>query len=148
MIEALTGFFEMYGKTILVGVVACICVGCLVEIFKQSLFSKMEKKYKDDEARLAKIKTIKAGCAFALAAILVAFFLACIWKSDLPNIGGVATLPIWYTAMYLLQMVCDIKGVKAVFAKILGNVVKSTEPAEEKPKKKKMKKVVTWTEVD
>lgn len=147
MIEALTGFFEMYGKTILVGVVACICVGCLVEIFKQSLFSKMEKKYADDEARLTKVKTIKAGCAFALAAILVAFFLACIWKSDFPNIGGVATLPIWYTAMYLLQMVCDIKGVKAVFAKILGNVVKSTEP-EEKPKKKKMKKVVTWTEVD
>jgi len=145
MIEALTGFFATYGVTILVAVVACICVGCLVEIFKQSLFSKMEKKHEGDADKIAKVKTVKAGTAYALAAFLTAFFLACLWKSDLPKIGSVATLPIWYTAMFLLQMICDIKGVKAVFGRILGNVVKSTE---EKPKKKKMKKVVTWTEVD
>ena len=71
-----------------------------------------------------------------------------IWKSELPNIGGVATLPIWYTAMFLLQMLCDLKGVKAVFARVLGNVIKTTEPQPEKPKKKKMKKQVTWVEVD
>ena len=149
MIEAIKTFFDVYGLTILIGVVSCICIGCLVELFKQSLFTKLEKKYElEDSGKLARIKTIKAGCAFALAALLTAFFLSCIWKSDLPKIGGAAALPIWYTAMYLLQMICDIKGVKAVLSKILGNVVKSTEPAAEKPKKKKMKKQVTWVEVE
>lgn len=148
MLETIKSFFETYGFTILTGVIACVCTGCLVEIFKQSLFSKMEEKYKDNPDKLAKLKTVKAGCALALAAVLTAFFLGCIWKSELPNIGGVATLPIWYTAMFLLQMLCDLKGVKAVFARVLGNVIKTTEPQPEKPKKKKMKKQVTWVEVD
>ena len=147
MIEALKSFFTVYGMTILTAVVSCICIGCLVELFKQSLFSKMEKRYEDDAGKLSKIKTVKAACAFALAALLTAFFLNCIWKSELPNIGGAAALPIWYTAMYLLQMLCDIHGVKTVLAKILGNVVKATEP-ETKPKKKKMKKEIRWVEVE
>ena len=50
--------------------------------------------------------------------------------------------------LFLLQMLCDLKGVKAVFARVLGNVIKTTEPQPEKPKKKKMKKQVTWVEVD
>ena len=145
MLNALESFFSTYGLTIGVGVIACVCIGCLVEIFKQSLFSRMEEKYKDDPDKLAKIKTIKAGCAYALAALLTAFFLGCIWKSSLPNIGSAATLPIWYTAMFLLQMLCDLKGVKKIIARILGNLVKTTEP--QNPKKK-MKKQVTWVEVE
>lgn len=148
MIEAIKTFFEVYGMTILTAVVSCICIGCLVELFKQSLFTKLEQRYADDEGKLAKLKTVKAGCAFALAAVLTAFFLSCIWKSGLPRIGGAAALPIWYTAMYLLQMLCDLKGVKTVLSRILGNVIKSTEPQAEKPKKKKMKKQVTWVEVE
>ena len=148
MIEALKSFFEVYGLTILTAVVSCICIGCLVEIFKQSLFTKLEEKYKDNPDKLAKVKTVKSACAFALAALLTAFFLGCIWKSSLPNIGSEATLPIWYTACFLLQMLCDLKGVKTVLTKILGNVVKSTEPGTDKPKKKKMKKQVTWVEVE
>lgn len=148
MLETIATFFETYGVTILVAVVSCVCVGCLVEIFKQSLFSKMEAKLVDNPDKLAKVKTVKAGCAFALAAVLTAFFLGCVWKSELPNIGGAATLPIWYTAMFLLQMLCDLKGVKAILSRVLGNVVKTTEPVAEKPKKKKMKKQVTWVEVD
>lgn len=144
MIEAIKTFLEVYGVTILTAVVSCICVGCLVEIFKQSLFTKMEGKYKDNPDKFAKIKTIKAGCAFALAALVTALFLACIWKSDLPKIGNAAALPIWYTAMFLLQLLVDIKGVKSVLARILGNIVKTTEL----PKKKKMKKQVTWVEVE
>ena len=148
ILEAIGSFFEVYGLTILVACVTCICIGCLVELFKQSLFSKLEKRYAADESKLAKLKTVKAGCAFALAALLTAFFLRCIWKSSLPNIGNEALLPIWFTTMYLLQMLCDIKGVKAVFEKILGNVIQTTEPQVEKPKKKKMKKQVTWVEVE
>lgn len=143
MIEAIKSFFETYGTTILVAVISCVCIGCLVELFKQSLFSKLEKKHEGDPDKLAKLKTIKAGCAFALAALLTAFFLLCIWKSDLPNIGSSAVLPIWYTAMFLLQMLIDLKSVKAVLGRILGNIVKSTEP---KPKKEKIhrEKVVSY----
>jgi len=141
MIEALKSFFETYWVTLVVGVVACVCVGCLVELFKQSLFCKLEEKYKDDANKLAKAKTAKAGTAFALAALLTAFFLACIWKSDLPNIGSSAVLPIWYTAMFLFQMLVDIKGVKSILGKVLGNVVKSTEPKEEKPEKERKPKL-------
>lgn len=137
MIEAIKSFFETYGTTILVAVISCVCIGCLVELFKQSLFSKLEKKYESDPDKLAKLKTIKAGCAFALAALLTAFFLLCIWKSDLPNIGSSAVLPIWYTAMFLLQMLVDLKSVKTILGRILGNIVKTTEP---KPKKEKLKK--------
>lgn len=148
ILEAIGSFFEVYGVTILVACVTCICIGCLVELFKQSLFNKLEKRYAADEGKLAKVKTVKAGCAFALAALLTAFFLRCIWKSSLPNIGNEALLPIWFTVMYLLQLFCDIKSIKALFNRILGNVIPSTEPKAEKPKKKKMKKQVTWVEVE
>ena len=137
MTEVIKSFFETYGTTILVAVISCVCIGCLVELFKQSLFSKLEKKHEGDPDKLAKLKTIKAGCAFALAALLTAFFLLCIWKSDLPNIGSSAVLPIWYTAMFLLQMLIDLKSVKTILGRILGNIVKTTEP---KPKKEKLKK--------
>ena len=148
ILDAIGSFFEVYGFTLLVACVTCICTGCLVELFKQALFTKMEKRYEADENKLAKLKTIKGGCSFALAALLTAFFLGCIWKSSLPNIGNEALLPIWFTAMYLLQMLCDLKGVKSVLARILDNVVKPTEEKKEKPKKKKMKKQVTWVEVE
>ena len=147
MIEAIGAFFNEYGLTILIGVISCICVGCLVEIFKQSVFSKLEEKYKDDPDKLTKIKTIKAGCAFALAAILTGFFLLCIWKSGLPRIGGIYAMPIWFTAMYLLQMLVDIKGIKGIIKRILDNVIKSTTEKPEE-KKKKLKKVVNWVEVE
>ena len=143
--ETIGKFFETYCLTLVAAIVACVCVGCLVEIFKQSLFTKMEEKYKDNPDKLTKIKTIKAACSFALAAVLTAFFLACIWKSKLPNIGDYAVLPIWFTAMYLLQMLVDLKAVKNIISRILGNFIKSTEPKEPK---KKMKKKVTWVEVD
>jgi len=139
MWESIETFFGTYGPTIAVFILASVCAGCLVEIFKQSLFAKMEEKYKDNPEKLAKIKTIKAGCAFALAAVLVGFFLGCIWKSSLPKLGNAALLPIYYTAMYLLQMLCDLKGVKNIIARILGNLVE--------PKKKK-KKVTSWVEVE
>lgn len=143
-------FVETYGFTVLVFAVSCIAVGCLVELFKIALFTKMEEKYKDNPDKLAKLKTIKAGCAFALAALLCAFFLACIYKDEnLPTIGGVASTPIWFAAMFILQMLCDLKGLKNIFGRIFGKIeAKVLEEKPEKPKKKKMKKQITWVEVD
>ena len=140
MIEAFNSFCDVYWKTIVVFVVSAACIGCLVELYKQSLFAKIEDKYKDDKDKLAKVKTLKGGTAFALAALLTAFFLACIWKSELPKIGNAAILPVWYTALFVLQMFIDIKGVKNLLGRVLGNVVKSTEPKEPKEEKPKLKK--------
>lgn len=150
MSEALNVFFNTYWITIVVFVISGICVGCLVEVYKQSLFTSLEAKYKGDPddpnkpgnpEKLAKIKTIKGGTAFAVAVLLVAFFMACIWKSNLPKIGNAALLPIWYTCMFLIQLVSDLKSTKNLISRLLGNFI-----PELKPKKQKMKKV--WVPVD
>lgn len=145
-------FIETYWLTCIVFAVSCIAVGCLVEVFKIALFTKMEEKYKDNPDKLAKLKTIKAGCAFALAALLCVFFLACIYKDEaLPKIGGVASTPIWYAAMFVLQMLCDLKGLKAFLGKIFGKVVETPKVEKEpkaKKKKVKMKKQITWVPVE
>ena len=112
----------------------------------------LEEKYKDNPDKLAKLKTVKAGCAFALAALLCAFFLACIYKDDaLPKIGGIAVTPIWFAAMFILQMLCDLKGLKTILGKIFGRIVetpKVKEEAKPKKKKKKYKKEVKWIAID
>jgi len=150
--SAFLAFIETYWLTIVVFAVACIAVGCLVEVFKISLFTKMEEKYKDNPDKLAKLKTVKAGCAFALAALLCAFFLACIYKDDgLPKIGGIASTPIWFAAMFILQMLCDLKGLKTVLGKIFGKIAeapKVQDEAKPKKKKKKYKKEVKWIAID
>lgn len=150
MIESINSFFNAYWVTLVVGLVACVCVSCLVELFKQSVFTKIEEKYEGNNEKLAKVKTIKASSAFAVAGLLTAFFLACIWKSSLPNIGDWAVLPVWFTAMYLLQMVFDIKGIKFILARILGNIVKATEPPKRKnePPKYTKKKVTSYVYYD
>lgn len=150
MSEALNVFFNTYWITIVVFVISGICAGCLVEVYKQSIFTSLEAKYKGDpndlskpcnQEKLAKIKTIKGGTAFAVAVLLVAFFLTCIWKSNLPKIGNAALLPIWYTCMFLIQLVSDLKSTKNLISRLLGNFI-----PELKTKKKKMKKV--WVPVD
>lgn len=145
-------FFETYGVTIFVFVVACISIGCLVEVFKIAIFTKMEEKYKNNPDKLAKIKTLKAGCSFALAAVLCAFFLACIYKDpNLPNIGGIACTPIWFAALFILQMLCDLKGLKSVLNKLFGKITDAMSKKEEekkKAKKPKMRKEVRWVPVE
>ena len=151
ILNVLKTFIETYWLTIVVYAVACIAVGCLVEAFKISLFTKIEEKYKDNPDKIAKLKTIKAGCAFALAALLCAFFLVCIYKDEsLPKIGGIASTPIWYAAMFILQMLCDLKGLKTVMGKLFGKIVEPKAEKVEKPKKKKikMKKQITWIPVE
>lgn len=148
ILETIKGFANTYGITILTFTVASICVGCLVELFKIAVFTRIESKCKSDEDRLAKVKTVKSTSAFAVALVLTATFLTCIYKSDLPTIGGFAAQPIWFTAMFLLQMLCDIKGLKDFLRRVVNGVV--PEKTETKPKKKrvKMKKVVNWVKVE
>lgn len=141
--EFLNQFLTVYGMTVLVFCLSAICVGVLVELFKQSVFAKIEKKYKEEAKDVSKLKTIKGISACFLAVILVIFFLACIYASELPTIGGRAAQPIWFTVMYLLQLFVDIKGLKQILGKMLGNI-----EAVAKPKKKKQKKVVTYVDVD
>ncbi len=141
--EILRNFSQVYGLTVLVFCLSAICVGVLVELFKQSVFTKLEKKYEEENKDASKLKTAKGISACFLAVILVIFFLACIYKSGLPVIGGLAVTPIWFTVMYLLQLFVDIKGLKTILGKMLGNIVVAPK---EKPKKKK--KVVTYVDVD
>ncbi len=143
ILDVIVAFFETYGLTLAIGLVACICVGLLVEIFKKSAFTAIEKKVEADEKKKANVATIKATSALVLAGILTAFFLACIWKSDLPKLGNGAVLPIHFTVMYLLQMLFDLKTLKGIVDRILNKFEK--EPKVKEPKKK-MKKVVTWVE--
>lgn len=141
--EILREFTSVYGLTVLVFCFSAICVGVLVELFKQSVFAKIEKKYEDEGKDSSKLKTIKGISACFLAVILVAFFLACILASNLPTIGDKAVVPIWFTVMYLLQLFVDIKGLKNIIGKLLGNIAVAA-----KPKTKKKKKVVTYVDVD
>lgn len=136
-------FLETYGLTVLVFCLSAVCVGLLVELLKQSAFAKLEKKYESEGKDAAKLKTIKGLVSFAAAFILVAFFMACIQKSELPKIGNSAIIPIWFTVMYLLQLFVDIKGLKTLVGKVLGNIV-----PQPKPVKKKVKKVVSYVDVD
>ena len=139
--DLLGAFVEKYGLTLGIGLAACICVGILVEIFKKSAFTALEKKVEADEKKKANVAAIKAVSSLVLAGILTAFFLGCIWKSDLPKLGNGAVLPIHFTVMYLLQMVFDLKSLKGIVDRILNSFEKA--PKEKKPK---MKKVVTWVE--
>lgn len=139
--EILRSFTSIYGLTVLVFCLSAICVGVLVELFKQSVFAKVEQKYETEGKDAAKLKTIKGVSACFLAVLLVGFFLACIYASDLPTIGGRASVPIWFTVMYLLQLFVDIKGLKKILGTMLGNIV-----APEKPKRVKRKKVVTYVD--
>jgi len=143
LMDVVVAFFETYGKTLAVGLVACICVGILVELFKKGAFTSLENKFKDNEEKLATLGTVKATSALVLAGILTAFFLGCIWKSDLPKLGNGAVLPIHFTVMYLLQLIFDLKTLKGIVDRILNKIEKKDEA---KPAKKKMKKVVTWVE--
>lgn len=139
--DLLGAFVEKYGLTLGIGLAACICVGILVEIFKKSAFTALEKKVEADEKKKANVAAIKAVSSLVLAGILTAFFLGCIWKSDLPKLGNGAVLPIHFTVMYLTQLVIDLKTLKSIVDRILNSFEKS--PKEKKPK---MKKVVTWVE--
>ena len=141
--EIVRAFTSVYGLTVLVFCLSAICIGVLVELFKQSVFAKIEKKYEAEGKDASKLKTVKGISACFLAVILTIFFLACIHKSGLPTIGGVAVTPIWFTVMYLLQLFVDIKGLKTILGKLLGNIV-----AAPKGKKPKKKKVVTYVDVD
>jgi len=141
--EYVNSFLETYGLTVLVFCLSAVCVGLLVELLKQSAFSKLEKKFETEGKDASKLKTIKSVVAFASAFILVAFFMACIYKSSLPKIGNEAIIPIWFTLMYLLQLFIDIKGVKTFVGKLLGNITSQPKPA-----KKKVKKVVSYVDVD
>ncbi len=141
--EIVREFTSVYGLTVLVFCLSAICVGVLVELFKQSVFTKLEEKYKEENKDASKLKTVKGMAASFLAVILVGFFLACIYASELPTIGGKAVVPIWFTIMYLLQLFVDIKALKNFLGKLLGNI--ATAP-KDKPKKKK--KVVTYVDVD
>ena len=139
--DLLGAFVEKYGLTLGIGLAACICVGILVEIFKKSAFTALEKKVEADEKKKANVAAIKAVSSLVLAGILTAFFLGCIWKSDLPKLGNGAVLPIHFTVMYLTQLVIDLKTLKSIVDRILNSFEKA--PKEKKPK---MKKVVTWVE--
>lgn len=139
--DLLGAFVEKYGLTLGIGLAACICVGILVEIFKKSAFTALEKKVEADEKKKANVAAIKAVSSLVLAGILTAFFLGCIWKSDLPKLGNGAVLPIHFTVMYLTQLVIDLKTLKSIVDRILNVFEKA--PKEKKPK---MKKVVTWVE--
>lgn len=141
--EFLNQFLTVYGMTVLVFCLSAICVGVLVELFKQSVFAKIEKKYEADGKDTSKLKTFKGASACFLAVALTAIFLGCIYASELPTIGGAGVVPVWFTVMYLLQLFVDIKGLKQILGKMLGNI---TEAA--KPKAKKKKKVVTYVDVD
>ena len=140
--DYLNRFAETYGLTVLVFCLSAVCIGVIVELFKQTAFAKLEKKYEDEGKDASRLKTSKSVMAFAIAASLVAFFLASIYRSTLPTIGGVAVVPIWYTVMFLLQLFVDIKGVKTFIGRILGNV--AAPPRKEKPVRRKVIRKIVY----
>lgn len=141
VVEYINSFVETYGLTILMFCLSAIGTGVLVELFKQSAFSKLEKKYEEDGRDASKLKTVKSVMAFFVAFGLVLICLACIYESDLPTIGGTYCVPIWFMVMFLLQLFIDIKGVKTFVGRLLGNIA-ATPKAPKPPKKKIVRKVV------
>ncbi len=142
-IESMKAFFVMYWVTILVSILSSVCCAAIVDLYKKGVFTKLEEQYKNDEAKLTKVKVVKSASSMVLAGAITILFLACIHKSSLPCIGDLALMPIWATALYLLQLYIGMRGIKTVMEKILGTFI-----AQPKEKKKKMKKVVTYVEAD
>lgn len=143
LLESLKAFFIEYWVTILVSILSSVCCAAIVDLYKKGVFTKLEEHYKDNESKLTIVKVVKSTTSIALASILTTGFLFCIHKSSLPCIGDEALMPIWATAMYLLQLYIGMRGVKTVMEKVLGTFV-----AQPKEKKKKMKKVVTYVEAN
>ena len=142
-VESLKAFFVEYWVTILVSILSSVCCAAIVDLYKKGVFSKLEETYKADEPKLAKIKVIKSASSMVLAGLITFGYLACIHKSSIPCIGDFALMPIWFTALYLLQLYIGMRGIKTIMEKVLGTFV-----AQPKEKKKKMKKVVTYVEAD
>lgn len=140
--DYVNGFAETYGLTVLVFCLSAVCIGVIVELFKQTAFAKLEKRYEDEGKDASKLKTFKSVASFLIAAALVALFLASIHNSTLPTIGGIAVVPIWYTVMFLLQLFVDIKGVKSFIGRVLGNI--AAPPKMEKPAKRKVIRKVVY----
>ena len=143
LLETLKAFFVEYWVTILVSILSSVCCAAIVDLYKKGVFSKLEEHYKADEAKLAKIKVVKSASAMFLAGIITFGYLSCIHKSSLPCIGDMAIMPIWFTALYLLQLYIGMRGIKTIMEKVLGTFV-----AQPKEKKKKMKKIVTYVDAD
>lgn len=146
IVDYLNRFVETYGLTILVFCLSAVCIGVIVELFKQTAFAKLEKKFDEDGKDSSKLKTFKSVASLLVAAALSALFLWSIYGSDLPTIGGTAVTPIWYTVMLLLQLFVDIKGVKTFIGRVLGNIA-APEKAE-KPAKRKLTKKVVYEDED
>lgn len=144
--DYVNGFAETYGLTVLVFCLSAVCIGVIVELFKQTAFAKLEKKYEKDGKDASRLKTFKSVASFLIAATLVALFLSSIYRSTLPTIGGIAVVPIWYTAMFLLQLFVDIKGVKTFIGRILGNIATPSKP--EKPARRKVIRKVVYEDED
>ena len=143
LLETLKAFFVEYWVTILVAILSSVCCAAIVDLYKKGVFTKLEEQFKNDEAKLAKIKVVKSASSMVLAGLITFGYLACIHKSNIPCIGDFALMPIWYTALYLLQLYIGMRGIKTIMEKVLGTFV-----AQPKEKKKKMKKVVTYVEAD
>lgn len=143
LLEVVKAFFVEYWVTILVAILSSFCCAAIVDLYKKGVFTKLEEHYKADEGKLAKVKVIKSATSMILAGIITITFLHCLHKSSLPCIGDEALMPIWITALYLLQLYIGMRGIKTVMDKVLGTFV-----AQPKEKKKKMKKVVTYVEAN
>ncbi len=143
LLEVIKAFFVEYWVTILVAILSSFCCAAIVDLYKKGVFTKLEEHYQANESKLAKIKVIKSASSMVLAGIITGVFLYCLHKSSLPCIGDEALMPIWVTALYLLQLYFGMRGIKTVMEKVLGTFV-----AQPKEKKKKMKKVVTYVEAN
>jgi len=94
-------------------IVISILTGALVE-FSKKAWKPLEEKYRDDEIKIAKLKVIKGWVSQIIGAVLVLAFLACMNKSTIGILGGIALFPLWFALDFFLQFLVSCHGLKVI----------------------------------
>lgn len=111
MMEAFRKVFDMYAVTLVMFLLVGAGIGSLLEIFKASVFSALEKRHVDNERALTRIKTLKSIFCMILALILTGWFLNCLMDALVfPGINPRALYPAYFLLLYIWQLFVDLKG--------------------------------------
>ena len=131
ILTGVKGFFEQYGGSFAMMVLAGFIIACIVELGVKSAFRWLgeklgEQKYLDI-ARIAVIFLVTVLGSFASTRIIMNGSL------ELP--GNSAFGPFWFFIIYISQYVFSMYGIKAILK------IKDAPKTEKAPKEPKPKKV-------
>lgn len=142
MMEAFRKFVDMYAVTLVMFLLVGAGIGSLLEIFKASVFSALEKRYVDNERALTRIKTLKSIFCMILALVLTGWFLSCLMDALVfPGVKPKALYPAYFLLLYIWQLFVDLKGgIKVLWQRFFNPAptAREHEPEKEKPMKRRI----------